>query len=112
MAYDGKLADRIRKALKGRRAITEKAMFGGISFLLDGKMFIGVLKNDIVARVNPEESDVLLKKAGVRPMDFTGRPMKGFLYIDPKGYKTAAQLKDWVNRTLAFVSSFPTKKKK
>lgn len=111
MAYDEKLAGRIRAAVKGRQGITEKAMFGGVSFLSNGKMFCGVLKGDLVARVNPDESDALLKQRCVRPMDFTGRPMKGFLYIGPRGYKTVAQLNGWVNRTLHFVSTLPVKKK-
>ena len=105
MVYDEKLADRIRKTLSRRKGITEKKMFGGLSFLLNGKMCCGVLKDILVVRVNPKESDTLLKKPHVRPMDFTGRPMKGFLYVSADGYKTEKQLSVWIERSVDFVSS-------
>ena len=112
MTYDEKLSDRIRKALGCRKGITEKKMFGGLSFLLHGKMCCGVLKDILVMRVNPEDSDALLKKPHVRPMDFTGHPMKGFLYVSSGGYKTEKQLGSWVERSIDFVSSLPAKRKK
>jgi hypothetical protein len=105
MAYDEALAARIRGILGGHRGITEKKMFGGLCFLLNGKMCCGVLKRDLVARVPPEEYEFFLRKPGVRPMDFTGRPMKGFVYVAPEGYRT--DLACWVERCLAFVSSVP-----
>ena len=105
MAYDEKLADRIRKILGKNKNIIEKKMFGGLSFLLNGKMCCGVLKDILVVRVNPKQSDMLLKKPHVRPMDFTGRPMKGFLYVSADGYKTVKQLSAWVERSVDFVSS-------
>ena len=105
MAYDEKLANRIRKIISRRKGITEKKMFGGLSFLLNGKMCCGVLKDILVVRVNPKESDLLLKKPHVRPMDFTGRPMKGFLYVSTDGYKTEKQLSVWVERSIDFVLS-------
>ena len=110
MAYDEKLADRVRKVLVRRKGITEKGMFGGLSFLLNGKMFCGVLKNDLVVRVNPDESGALLKKPHVRPMDFTGRPMKGFLYVSSGGYKTDKDLRKWIELGLDFVSSLSARK--
>ena len=112
MAYDLKLTDRIRKTLARRKGITEKKMFGGLSFLLNGKMCCGVLKDILVVRVNPEDSDTLLKKPHVRPMDFTGKPMKGFLYISSGGYKTDKQLGNWLERSIDSVSSLPAKHKK
>ena len=90
MAYDEQLAERVRKSLGRRRNITEKKMFGGLSFLQNGKMLCGVLKDLLVLRVGPEEAAKLLKKPHVRPMDFTGRPMKGFVYVEPGGSKSAA----------------------
>ena len=87
-----------------------KNMFGGISFLLKGKMCCGVLKDVLVVRVNPDESESLLKKPHVRPMDFTGKPMKGFLYISTGGYKTDKQLGSWVERSIDFVSSLPKRR--
>ena len=105
MAFDEKLADRIRKTIGRRKGISEKKMFGGLSFLLNGKMCCGVLKDILVVRVNPKESEMLLKKPYVRPMDFTGRPMKGFLYVSMNGYKTEKQLSEWVERSIDFLSS-------
>ena len=88
MVYDEKLAERIRIIIRKNKNVTEKKMFGGLSFLLNGKMCCGVLKDILVVRVNPIESNMLLKKPHVRPMDFTGRPIKGFLYVSADGYKT------------------------
>ena len=111
MTYDEKLADRIRKTLGRRKGVVEKNMFGGVSFLLNGKMCCGVLKNILVVRVNPEQSDALLKKPHVRPMDFTGRPMKGFLYVSSDGYKTDKNLLRWVERGFDYAASLIFQKK-
>ena len=105
MAYDEQLAERVRKALARRRNITEKKMFGGLSFLQNGKMLCGVLKDLLVVRLGPEEAGELLKKPHVRPMDFTGRAMKGFLYVERGGTKSAAQLAGWIGRCAKSASS-------
>ena len=110
MAYDEKLADRIRKIIGRRKGITEKKMFGGLSFLLNGKMFCGVLKEDLVLRISHDEFEVALKKPNVRPMDFTGRPMKGFIYINPKGCKSDKSLKQWVRLSYNHAASLSLKK--
>ena len=109
MAYDEQLAERVRKSLARHRNITEKKMFGGLSFLQNGKMLCGVLKDLLVLRVGPEEAAKLLKKphgkSHVRPMDFTGRPMKGFVYVEPGGSQSAAQLRGWIDRCAKVASS-------
>ena len=112
MAYDEALAKRIRKVVAAKRGIQEKPMFGGLSFLLKGRMFCGILKEDLVVRVAPEEGEKLLQKAHVRPMDFTGRPMKGFLYVAAQATKSDKNLAEWIGRSLEFVSSLPAKKSK
>ena len=112
MPYNETLAERVRKLLQGKGEISEKKMFGGLCFLLRGKMCCGILKDDLVARVDPKESDSFLKKGLVRPMDFTGRPMKGFLYVSPKALEGRSQLEPWVKRCLVFAESLPAKKKK
>ena len=104
MAYSKELADRVRKILSRHVDVKEKAMFGGLSFLLNGKMVCGVLKEDLVVRVDPKESEKLLKEKGARPMDFTGRPMKGFLYVNSVGTNTGRKLSKWIKRSLDFVS--------
>ena len=111
MAYDEKLAERVRKTLRGKGEISEKKMFGGLCFLLSGKMCCGILKDNLVARIDPKDSLALLKKAGVRAMDFTGRPMKGFVYVSPEALKGSSALQRWLKRCLAFASSLPARKK-
>jgi len=105
MAYDRALADRIRKSLAGRRGVTEKEMFGGIAFLLRGKMFCGLSNSTLMARVGPDRHEEALAKAHVRKMDFTGRPMKGYVFVDAPGLRTQKSLASWVTQGLDFVSS-------
>lgn len=105
MSYDEKLANRVRKAVNRNKGITEKSMFGGISFLLNGKMFCGVLKNDLVVRVGPELYEKALNERSARPMDFTGRPMEGFVYVGSSGLKSEAALKKWIKTGMDYVSS-------
>ena len=85
MVYDEKLAERVRKTLIHQKAIEEKKMMGGLTFMVNGKMCVGILKDDLMVRLNPEVYDAALKKEGCRKMDFTGRPMKGFVFVGSKG---------------------------
>ena len=96
MAYSEAIAARIRKALGTRPGLTPKRMFGGLAFLLRGKMLIGVLGEKVVARCRPEDQARVLKPPYVRPMDFTGRPMKGWLYVTGPSVKTVAGLRRWI----------------
>ena len=112
MAFSEKLAGRVRDALEGVQGVTEKKMFGGIGFMVDGKMVVGVQGDDLMVRVGPDMHDDALKEKGARPMDFTGRPMVGFLYIGPDGTKPAASLRKWVDRGVAYAASLPAKKPK
>src|SRR5215831_13137952 len=102
MAYDEKLADRIRRALGPRADVTEKKMFGGVAFLLNGKMFVGIAKDDLMVRVGPECYEVALAEAHVRPMDFTGRPMNGYVFVDRHGCRTDRAVAKWVERGSTF----------
>ena len=104
MAYDEKLADRIRQAVGPRADVAEKKMFGGIAFLVDGKMFCGIVKDDLMVRVGPEHYEASLAKAHVRPMDFTGRPMNGYVYVGPGGSRTVKAIAKWVEQGAAFVA--------
>lgn len=97
MAYDQRLAERIRSLLKGRKGVTEKEMFGGLAFLRDGKMFVGIVKDELMARVGKEAHDEWVKKRGARTMDFTGRPMLGYVFVKPAGFVGRA-LAPWVER--------------
>lgn len=96
MAYDMELADRVRNVLGRRRGLVEKEMFGGLSFLLDGKMCCGVLRDDLVIRAGPKHYEKSLNAPHARPMDFTGRALKGFVYVSAKGCKTDKALAQWI----------------
>jgi hypothetical protein len=109
MAYDEALANRIRSALETDSAVTEKKMFGGIAFLHRGLMFVGVSGNKLMARVGKENYQESLARQHVREMDFTGKPMQGYVYIEPSGIKTEEQLRFWLQRCKQFVSTLPAK---
>ena len=109
MSYDKKLADRIRRALGPRDDVEERTMFGGLAFLRDGRMFCGIAKDDLMVRVGPEGYDAALEKPHVRPMDFTGRPMTGYVFVEPAGRRTDAALRAWVNLSASFVGTLPAR---
>jgi TfoX/Sxy family transcriptional regulator of competence genes len=105
MAYDEELADRIRQAVGPRPDVTEKKMFGGIAFLLDGKMFVGIVKDDLMVRVGPDRYEAALGEPHVRPMDFTGKPMNGYVFVGPDGCRTEKAVGKWVGRGAEFVAT-------
>lgn len=105
MAYDLELAERIRRAVSRRRGVAEKAMFGGLAFLLDGKMFVGIVKDDLMVRVGPERHGAALAEPHVRPMDFAGRPMKGYVYVGPAGCTEDADVARWAKFAIEFVAT-------
>jgi hypothetical protein len=109
VAYDERLAQRIRSALQGKRFITEKKMFGGIAFLRKGLMFVGVSDASLMARVGKENYADSLSRKHVREMDFTGKPMQGYVFVDAGGTRTEAQLRFWLERCEQFVSRLPPK---
>ena len=109
MAYDERLAQRIRAALQGRRFITEKKMFGGIAFLRRGLMFVGVSDGSLMARVGKENHADSVGRKHVREMDFTGKPMRGYVFVEAEGTRTEAQLQFWLERCEQFVSTLPPK---
>jgi TfoX/Sxy family transcriptional regulator of competence genes len=111
MAYDEGLAERIRATLQDEEAVTEKKMFGGVAFLLDGKMFAGIVKDDLMLRVGPDHYAACLKRAHVRPMDFTGKPMAGYVYVAPDGVAEDDELERWVRLAAGFVATLPKKAK-
>lgn len=112
MAYDEGLAARIRAVLGRRKELVEKKMFGGLAFLLNANMFCGVLQKDLVLRLGAEAGDQALKSPHVRSMDFTGRPMKGYVYIAPPGIPNDQALRQWLERAIAFTSSLKKPKRK
>ena len=109
MPYDLTLAQRVSTLLRGRRGITQQRMFGGLCFLVDGKMCCGVERNRLVVRVGPERYAASLRQQHVKPMDFTGRPLRGFLYVLGEGVKSQTQLKRWIDAGLTHARSLPQK---
>lgn len=113
MAYDLHLADRIRALLERADVpFKEKEMFGGVAFMVKNKMCVGIVKNDLMARIDPDIAPSALTKKGARPMDFAGRPMKGFVYVNPEGVDAAKDLKYWVDLCLEFNPKAKSSKKK
>ena len=108
MAYNQKLAERIRSQLDGIPFV-EKKMFGGVGFLLNGNLACGVNKEDLSVRVDPEKHSALLQKPHVRPFDMTGRPMKGWLLVDADGVKTEKQLSAWTKEGVDFALTLSPK---
>lgn len=98
MAYDEGLATRVRTALRGREDVLEKKMFGGLTFMVAGKMACGVVHEDLMVRVGIDGHDSALAEPHARPMDFTGRPLRGMVYVDPAGVASDADLARWVDR--------------
>lgn len=111
MAYDEKLAERVRRLLSDRDDVSERAMFGGLTFMVAGHMCCGVNKDDLIVRLDPDDVDVALARPGVRPMDFTGRPMTGFVTVGPDGLKGPA-LRRWVQAAATHAGSQPPKRQK
>jgi TfoX/Sxy family transcriptional regulator of competence genes len=113
MAYDEQLAVRVRRGF-GRRKVPfeEKRMMGGLCFLVDAKMCVGVEKNRLMARLDPEIYDAALRRKGCVPMDFTGRPMRGFEFVNPTGLATDSELDDWLKLALEFNPKAKASRKK
>jgi len=109
MAYDELLAIRMRAALGPTPGLVEKKMFGGIGFLLNGNMACGVHKNYLIVRVGPQKSTAALARPHVRPFDMTGRPMAGWVMVEPQGCATEPALKIWLEEGLEFARSLPEK---
>jgi TfoX/Sxy family transcriptional regulator of competence genes len=105
MAYDEALAERIRTALRGRDDVAERKMFGGIAFMVAGRMACGVIHDDLMVRVGPDGHDAALAEPHTRPMDFTGRPMRGMVYVDPDGVRVDTDLSRWVDRAVAVATA-------
>ena len=113
MAYDERLAERVRVALEGERGVTERKMFGGIGFMIDGKMSMGVIGDELIVRTGDERYDELLTRPHVRAFDFSGRVSRGMVYVSPPGVARAPQLRRWVDIAVgAARAAAPSKRRK
>ncbi len=111
MAYDEVLAERIRETIGERAGVSEKKMFGGIAFMLNNNMWCGVVKDTLMLRIGPDNYEKAVERPHARPMDFTGKPMKGMIYVEPEGLTTNAKLGKWLDLAVEFVGELPPKEK-
>ena len=109
MAYNEAAAERVRAAVAQQEGISERRMFGGLCFMVNGNMFAGVMGNDLMLRVGAGRFDEALSQPHARPMDFAKRPMVGMVYVAPPGYETDSQLSEWLGLALAFALAMPSK---
>ena len=109
MAYDESLADRVRDVMQGEPGSSERKMFGGLAFMLDGHMCCGIVGNELMLRLGADGAENALEHPHVRPMDFTGRPMTGMVYVAPEGLDGGA-LDHWLDQAAAFVRTLPPKR--
>ncbi len=109
MAYDEGLAERIREVLDDCAGLAEKKMFGGLAFMVRGNMCCGIVGEELMLRVGPQGYEDALSMPHARKMDFTGRPMKGMIYVAPEGFESDEGLKEWIDQALAFVNTLPGK---
>jgi len=109
MAFSEALAERIRLALARRKNVEEKKMFGGVGFLLNGNLLVGVWKDSLCVRLGPEQAEKALPEPHVKEFDITGRPMKGWVLVEPEGVQHDDQLKGWIQRAVKFVGKLPAK---
>lgn len=112
MASDPKTLERVRRVLARQKGVVEKRMVGGsLGLMVKGKLCVSVGEGKILVRVDKKARLKLLKKPGARPMKMGGKTLTGFIFIDPPGYRTDAQLKGWIRQSLDAISSLPAKKK-
>lgn len=112
MSYDEGLAGRLRESLQSHQGVAERKMFGGLAFMSPDYMFVGIVGDVLMARVGPEGYEEALSRPHVRVMGFTGKPMKGYVFVDPPGFEDDSDLSAWVERCHGFVQSLPPKKPK
>lgn len=112
MAYNEKLANRIRERLAELPVIEEKEMMGGLTFMVNDKMCVGIIKDEMMCRIDPEFHDTAVEMSGCRTMDFTRRPMRGYVLIDDHGMRTQEEFEYWINLALEFNPKAKSSKKK
>lgn len=109
MAFDEGLAHRIRDLLQSRNDVEEKKMFGGLCFMISGHMAVGIIKDELMARVGPDQYEECLSAEHAKEMNFTGKAMKGMVYVTPAGLREDRDLEQWLNTCLTFIRSLPPK---
>ena len=109
MAFDELLADRVRAILDDDVSVSERRMFGGLAFMVDGNMACGIIGDELMVRVGPDDYEDALARPHAREMDFTGRPMRGLVMVVADGIESDADLEDWIARGAEYAGSLPPK---
>lgn len=109
MAYSTELAERVREYLRARASVTERKMFGGLTFLVNGNMCCGVLEQDLVIRVGPGNAGPFLRQPHIAPMDITGKPLDWMIRVAPDGYAASRAFNEWLKRALDYAQALPAK---
>jgi TfoX/Sxy family transcriptional regulator of competence genes len=109
MAYSERLAERIREVVGGRSGVTERKMFGGVGWMVNGNMACGTMGDDLMVRLDPEDADSALEEPGVGPMEFTGRKMRGFITVESSAVASDDELARWVDAGASYAASLPPK---
>jgi TfoX/Sxy family transcriptional regulator of competence genes len=109
VAFSESLAQRTRNSLACKRGVEEKKMFGGVGFLLQGNMLVGVWKDSLIVRLGPDDGEQAMREPNVKPFDITGKPMKGWVLVGPEGVDDDEELKTWIERASKFVKTLPAK---
>jgi len=102
MAYDENLANRVRERFAELSNVEEKEMMGGLTFMYNGKMCVGIIKDELMCRIDPDFHETAVELTGCRTMDFTKRPMKGFIMVDDTGFRSKKELDFWLNLAIYF----------
>lgn len=111
MVYDEQLAEKVRRAFQSILRVEEKKMMGGLTFIVNGKMCVGILKDDLMVRLDPNVYETALRKIGCREMNFIGKPMKGFVFVSPEGTSNKKDLNYWIDLALDFNKRVKSSKK-
>ena len=109
MAYSEDVAERVRAVLSTRRRVVERKMFGGLAFMVSGHMCCGVAEDELMLRIGPDQYEKALQRKYVREMDFTGRPLRGMVYVEPDGFRTKQSLEKWIDVAAEFTKTLPNK---
>ncbi len=109
MAIDEGLAERVREQLEGLQGLSERRMFGGLAFMINGNMCVGLVRDSLMVRIGPNAYESVVKLPFARPMDFTGKPLRGFVYVAPEGVAEDQDLVAWVERGVSFAAALPPK---
>ena len=107
MAHSERLASRVREILAEGGQVAERRMFGGLAFMVNGHMCCGIIRDDLMLRLGADRAGQALREPHVRPMDFTGRPLRGFIFVDKAGFRSRAALESWLRPAIQFVSTLP-----